>query len=380
MSARRIFWLAIGAGLVLRIAHALTSLGTTDMSMWYRFSEMIERDGIFHTYDNTSLLNHPPFALLFVQAIYRFAAATGLEFAHLFRIVTSVADVVTTIALARIAGRDEANGAPLLFFLSPAAIFISGFHGNTDPLMIMFLVLAVWAVTRDRPIAGGLLLAAAVGIKILPLFVAPLLLIACRGSRARQRFLAAMAVACALIFMPGMIVVGPAFIDSIFFYTGLVRKAWGIPLLRFLIDGGEGVPGLTLVLIAAAAAIWTWVWRGEARRATAMSAGRLLALIGLVYLVLIFFAPGYGVQYLYWPLPFVAFALPRAFAAIVHGAVSVYLFATYTVWSEGWPWWFAGEQSSPEANAILGKAGIPLWVLFGIAATVALVRLRRERV
>ena len=46
----------------------------------------------------------------------------------------------------------------------------------------------------------------------------------------------------------------------------------------------------------------------------------------------------------------------------------------------GWPWWFAGEQSSPQANAILGKAGIPLWVLFGIAATVALVRLRRERV
>jgi uncharacterized membrane protein len=246
--------------------------------------------------------------------------------------------------------------------------------------MVMFLVLAVSAVLRDRPVACGLLLAAAVGIKIVPLFVAPLLLIACRDRQARERFLAAMAAACALIILPGMIVVGPAFIDSIFFYTGLVRTAWGIPLLRFLVDGREGVPGLTLVLIAAVAAIWIWVWRGEARRATGMSAGRLLALIGLVYLVLIFFAPGYGVQYLYWPLPFVAFALPRVLAVIVHGAVSLYLFATYTVWSEGWPWGFAGEQSSPAANAILGKAGVPLWVLFGIAAAVALVRLRRERV
>jgi hypothetical protein len=193
-----------------------------------------------------------------------------------------------------------------------------------------------------------------------------------------MRFLAAMAGGCALIFLPGLIAVGPAFIDSIFGYTGLVRNSWGIPLLRFLIDRGEGVPGLTLVLIAAAAAIWTW----EARRVaggTGSNAKRLLALIGLIYLVLIFFAPGFGVQYLYWPLPFLAFALPRMFAAVVHGAVSAYLFATYTMWSGGWPWWFAGQSSSPEANAILGKTGIALWVMFGIAAIVALARFRRAR-
>lgn len=375
MTARRVFLLAIGIGLALRIAHALTTIGTTDMFIWYRFMELIERDGIFYTYANTSLLNHPPFALLVVQAIYRFAAATGLEFVQLFRIVTSCADVVTALTLARIVGRDEATGAPLLFFLSPAAIFMSGFHGNTDPLMIMFLVLAVWAVVRERPFLCGVLLAAAVGIKILPLFVAPLLLIACRGKQARVRFLAAMAAGCALIFLPGMIAVGAAFIDSIFGYTGLVRNSWGIPLVRFLLDRREGVPGLLLVLIAAAAAIWNW----EARRTTPPTAKRLLALIGVIYLVLIFFAPGFGVQYLYWPLPFIAFALPRMFAAIVHGAVSLYLFATYTVWSEGWPWWFAGETSSPEANAILGKAGIVLWLMFGIATAVALVRLHRVR-
>jgi uncharacterized membrane protein YphA (DoxX/SURF4 family) len=88
--------------------------------------------------------------------------------------------------------------------------------------------------------------------------------------------------------------------------------------------------------------------------------------------MVLFLAPGFGVQYLYWPLPFLAFALPRIAAVAVHAIISVYLFAVYTVWSQGWPWWFAENRGSPQAVEALSKGGLVLWLLLGVAAVVAL--------
>lgn len=370
MSLRRAFFLAIAAGALLRIALTWTSIGTVDMLLWFRFSERIASHGIFGAYTTTSLLNHPPLALLIVHAMDRFANLTGIEFTSVFRTVTGLADLVTVLALARMSGPRE-HAAPLLFYLSPAAIFVSAFHGNTDPLMMMLVVLAVAAVMRERPIAGGFLLAAAVGIKVLPLFVGPLLLLACRDLRARIRFLVAALAGAALIFVPAMIVLGPSFLKQIFGYAGFVKNAWGIPLVLYRLGIGGDASWLIVVMIAAVAAVW------YRQRRAAPDARELLASVGITYLLILFIAPGFGVQYLYWPLPFIAYALPRMFALVAHGAISIYLFTTYTVWSRAFPWWFAEHTPPAEMNAILGKAGLALWVMFGVAAIVGLRRLRR---
>src|SRR5207253_1809631 len=60
-----------------------------------------------------------------------------------------------------------------LFALSPVSLMVSGFHGNTDPVMVLFLVCAVWMCLRNQPVMAGLFLALSCQIKIVPLFLLP---------------------------------------------------------------------------------------------------------------------------------------------------------------------------------------------------------------
>src|SRR6185312_13199470 len=64
--------------------------------------------------------------------------------------------------------------ALLFFALSPVSLMVSGFHGNTDPVMVMFLVLAAISVLRVQPVFAGILLALSCQIKIIPLLLFPI--------------------------------------------------------------------------------------------------------------------------------------------------------------------------------------------------------------
>src|SRR5207244_3541473 len=50
----------------------------------------------------------------------------------------------------------------------------TGFHGNTDPIMVMFLIIATLAAIRDKPILCGLFFALSCQIKIIPLLFLPI--------------------------------------------------------------------------------------------------------------------------------------------------------------------------------------------------------------
>lgn len=374
---RRPLILAFALGAMLRLAHTLTSLGTLDMYIWYRFAGFIESEGLFGAYAATPLLNHPPLALLLVHGLNHLAASFHLELATVFRVVTGLADLVTALTLLRISGDVKGRYTALVFYLSPAAIFISGFHGNTEPLMIMFLVMAVAAASAKRPMSAGLLLAASVGIKIIPLFVGPLLLLAFPEVRSRLRFLAGCVAGAALIFVPGVVIAGPQHLGAIFGYSGLVKNMWGIPLLRYLADGTSGVPGLLFLLVASVISIWL----AGARRtgaAGALGIDCVLGSFGLTWFVILVLAPGFGIQYLFWTLPFIAYALPRVPALVLHGIVSLYVFTLYTWWSQSWPWWFTEQSFSAEANAILGMIGLGAWLAIVVAAVLATRQLRRS--
>jgi len=51
---------------------------------------------------------------------------------------------------------------------------ISGFHGNTDPVMVMFLFIASVMLFREKPALCGLFLALSCQIKIIPLLLFPI--------------------------------------------------------------------------------------------------------------------------------------------------------------------------------------------------------------
>jgi hypothetical protein len=367
---RRLFTIAIVTGTALRILQTATSLGSLDAMLWYRFAEILDRVGVLRAYGETTLMNHPPLVLAIARVTNWIGIACGLEFQDSFRLLQIAADVVTALVLVRIVQRLQlAPYAPLMFFLSPAVLFISAFHCNSDPLMMMFVAIAAVAALEERPVLAGLALACAVGIKIVPLLVGPLFLIALRGRRARLQFIGACIAGAAIIFGPALVVSGWTFVQQVFGYTGFVR-AWGIPLIAHVLQATTGVHvplgWLPFALVSALVGLWWFNRNAEPEQ--------LPALIATTYLVALFLAPGFGVQYLYWPLPFLAFALPRRAAVAFHALVSVYLFALYTAWSKGWPWWFADSPGSPQVAELLSKGGLVVWVAIGIAAVVAVRR------
>jgi uncharacterized membrane protein len=94
------------------------------------------------------------------------------------RVVCAIADLTGTLLILGIIRQTRLPISPVAMFLvaaSPISLLISGFHGNTDPIMMSFLLLAVYLLSRGAPLRAGAALGFAAGIKIVPLLFTPAL-------------------------------------------------------------------------------------------------------------------------------------------------------------------------------------------------------------
>lgn len=347
---RRILVAVIAAGVVLRVLHVVTSVGSADSVTWMRNVLNTEQFGILGAYLHDPGLNHPPLGLAVARWTSDLGTLIGLQFNDAFRLLQTLADVVTTLVLMRLGGLWAAGA----FMLSPAAIFITGFHCQSDPLMTMFLVLAV--VVR-KPWVAGVMIGFAAGIKIIALVALPLVMLRFRGRDLLLYLSAALAVMAA-VFAPAVAATGTVVLRNVFGYTGLTVP-WGLNyVLRLTPETRRMVTFALLGLLAV-----LWLVQLRRRYDTAR-------VVGIAILLVLVLAPGFGVQYLFWPLPFFALMLRRWEAAAMHAIVSAFLFAMYTAWSGEWPWWF-GVHSAGLAGV---QWAVVVWTALLIAMLIAIWR------
>lgn len=374
VSERTILFGGLALGVVLRIVQIATSIGSVDAYFWTKHVELTEKFGVLRVYHAARVINHPPFGLEVARWTGRLGKLFGLHFFDSFRILQGVADVIAVWALFRLARR-LSHASPiwvgLAYFLSPAAIFISAFHCNSDPMMVMFIILAILAVVEERPILGGVLIGLATGIKIIALPALPLLLLGCRGKKARIQFLIASAVVGAVIFLPAIFVSGAVVIRNIFGYTGW-RGGWGLPLAIDLVVSaiagsisGDPARFVTPLLILSMLALWGAEGVRALRHHGWLDPHRLPRTIGLAFLLVLFLGPGFGVQYLIWILPCLPFLFARRSVLVLHAIVSTFVFWLYTSWAQEWPWVYAdGGANTP----YVGMFGLVVWLAIGWAA------------
>ena len=364
MPRARLFWLLIALGFGVRLLLIVTSIGTTDVILNLVWADLARKFGIAGAYAHNGLLNHPPLSLAIMHGEDLLARLLGLNYTDVYRFVQVLADALTTFVLYRLGGRWPA----LFFALSPAAAFVSGFHCNTDATMIALTITAAWLVVRPdrRAAVAGLVLGLAVGIKIVPLLLVPFFLLVLARKEIAP-FLAAFAATCFVIFVPAAVIGGPDVLRNIFGYSGLVRF-WGFLLIwpKYTAIG-------KFVVIAVIAGIAVVAARVRDDGAS------LLAACGAALLGILFVAPGFGVQYLDWPLPFLPFALGRRSAVAMNAMFSILLFVTYTVWNGGWPWWFADIAEPRRYDWLPGTCGVAVWIGCGLAAVSAIRRIRQPR-
>ncbi len=167
-----------------------------------------------------------------------------------------------------------------------------------------------------------------------------------------------------------------AFAPQIVGFTGYSSQsgAWGLSLLALASQAGTGSAWLhdaynrwgkiLSVGLVFGASLWPRPRPGP---------NALLLHVGLLMFLLVSSAPGFGVQYLAWLVPWVVI-LGFTPTATYYVAGTAFLAAYYTAAAGRFPWYFANSLERPAWNATVIGLGLICWV---VVCCIALMYARR---
>jgi len=338
--------------LMLKLMIAFNSFGTNDVVSFYNFAKALSQHGLEWTYRHSIYFNHPPLVAYYVRGIYtlseqRWCQDIGVHFPFLLRLPGIIADFLVVLVLLRMTKTDLRipTWAVALFALSPVSLMVSGFHGNTDPVMVMFLVLASLFCLRGKSVWCGLFLALSCQIKIIPLLLLPIFFFFWLSRRRAVSFSLPFVSALLVLWAEPLLKFPTLFARNVLLY-GSYWGIWGItywlrvtnlamfrmgtffydisPMESFV------VTVLKLIIIAAVLMI-AWRRRNLGERA-------LFDSVAYAWIVFFVFAPGICAQYMVWLAPF-ALVLSPVFYGWLAASSSLFLFFFYNVNAGEFPWY-----------------------------------------
>jgi hypothetical protein len=318
---------------------------TVDVLRYHKVAEHV-LDVSWNPYQAPRLYPYPPLWVWFE------AAAGWLERRGLpFPIVVKLPVVLADLGIVALLGGWSARAA-WIYALHPVSLLVTGFHGQFDALMLLFVLAAVRGHERGAFDRSALALAGAIATKSLPILLLPFFWRALprdRGVRLRFAALAILPVALALV--PYALADFGALRRELLGYAGVADFGWigVIRGLSFLSTGhlvkaypqqwGVLVPLAKLAFLAAFGALVVI----QARTGRFRSLGVAVLAVFLAFLV---FYGSISAQYLLWPIPFGARRPGAPFvaysAATTLALVGFYLFLAPGVF-------FADEVARPTA-------------------------------
>ncbi len=338
--------------LFAKLVIAWNTIGTNDVISFYHFAKALTERGLEWTYVSDVSFNHPPLVAVFLRGIFQserfpWLQENGIGFPFLLRFPGIVADFVVLLALLSAAKKLRLPiWSLVLLALSPVSLMVSGFHGNTDSVMVMFLVLAACMCLSERPILCGLFLALSCQIKIVPLLLVPIFFFYWLHRGRVFHFTLPFAITLALLWIEPILKFPVAFLHRVLLY-GSFWGIWGITYWLRLTGVKDfsrvtyfDFPPLeqivvTVLKLTIIAAVLLIAWR---RRK--LDARGLFASLGWAWVIFFIFSPGICAQYMVWLMPFVLVLSPGFFAWLTAGS-SLFLFFFYNSISGGLPWYLA---------------------------------------
>ena len=322
--------------------HDLTTLRTVGFAELYRSG--VQYDSPDGRPSQRQAFIHPP-AVLHALRIF------GNRF--WLRAACAIADAGTLVLLWRMfPGCAEL----LIIALSPISILISGFHGNTDPMMMFFVVAAVFFAERGSAsrfeIASGVAFGLACSMKLIPLIFGPAILLCLPGLRPRLKWLAASAVVWFALSLPYMAQEPLLILRSMLGYSG-ATGLWGFSLITSHADDSA----IKWIAILAASSLPLMVKR------------RLFEQCGLIAFLFLFLSPAFGLQYLAWTVPWTALytmTLRRRAMLAYHGIAGGAALAIYAAASRNTSAGVYADLLNPAHFPVLILMGIVCWITIGM--------------
>ena len=365
----RLVWGAAILGTLVKILIAGTTVGTDDVHYWTDFAQgAMDRGpvGIYAIDFSEALYNHGPLSS-WLLVLLGHLADLGASFPLLIRLPAALADLVTTVVLFTLLrglrGDRPAALAAVVFSLSPLALIVSGFHGNTDPVFVMFLLLSVLALTvHHSGWWAGVAFGLALSVKIVPVVALPVLLVLAwrLGRPVFRRFLLGGALVFALLWVPVLVAEPGPFVSHVLGYSGITLRQWGVSQLlswsglswSTMIQVGDSIR-FVLVAVSAllpAVLVHRRPWRDG------------VALAGLPLCLFLVLSPAFSMQYLVWALAPALLLVGLRVAVTYVGLASLFALIVYSGWNGAWPWSWHEAHSTPLPTVVM-----PLMVLTWLA-------------
>jgi Gpi18-like mannosyltransferase len=374
--------------LTLKLAIAYNTIGTNDTVLFYGFAKVLHEHTLQWTYEHSRYFNHPPLTAYFLRGIFaiteqQWCQDFGIHFPFMLRLPGVIADFLVVLVLLRISKTDFKipTWGLSIFALSPVSLMVSGFHGNTDPVMILFLVCAVWMCLRNNPALAGLFFALGCQIKIVPLLLLPAFAFYWWSQNRSRPFLITGAITTLALWSEPLLNFPVLFAKNVLAY-GSYWGIWGITYLFratglpefsrlsfFDLAPAQNIILTILKLIVVSAALWI-AWKNRSARGHAF-----VESLASTWLVFFVFAPAVCPQYLIWFAPFILILSPTFYTAITI-ASSVFLFAFYNITAGGLPWNVALAMDDAQQHWIAWSL-LP-WIVI-IAGSIALWRKTASR-
>src|SRR5256714_1107766 len=372
----------------LKLAIAYNTIGTNDAVFFYGFAKVLSEHGLQWTYEHSRYFNHPPLTAYFLRGIFllteqKWAQDLGIHFPFLLRLPGIIADFFVVLILLRFLKIDIQipTWALALFAISPISLMVSGFHGNTDPVMILLLVCAVWMCLRDQSALAGLFFALSCQIKIVPLLLLPAFVFYWWSQNRSRPFLITGALTTIVLWSEPLLNFPVLFAKNVLAY-GSYWGIWGITYLFratgmpefsrlsfFDLEPAQNIIMAVFYFVFVSPALWIgWQHRHARGRA-------LVESLAYTWLVFFVFAPGVCPQYLIWFAPFILILSPSFYTAVTI-ASSVFLFAFYNITSGGLPWKVALAMDDSQQHWTAWSL-LP-WLVI-VAGSIALLAKTRDR-
>jgi len=333
------------AAAVCKLVLAARTYGSNDVYAYERFFGWSQYLGV-DLYQAAWDFNHPPSLLHFFRILGWVTNPAGPWFPFWLRVPAILADVgsvwiVLQILRARL-NQASVRMALLMFAAAPALILISGFHGNTDSVMLVFLLLSVLLVEKRYTSLAGVAFGLSLCFKVVPVITLPVIYLYLADRRRRIAFLGVAGFTTLLAWSPYLLQSPATVLRHVFGYSSYYGH-WGISYLALQLAGA--VPQLAFLnnflqrygaylLLASIPLLSVHLHRAGAP---------LYAQVGLVFFYFLSLSTGFGVQYLAWIVPWTV-GLGAIPTAIFYAASGAFLFLVYNYWSQGMPWFLADSN------------------------------------
>jgi hypothetical protein len=334
--------------LVLKLLLAACTVGTNDALTWEHDLTALRTTGFAELYRSGVQYDSPAGRLSQRQAfIHPPAVLHGLPILgnrFLLRALCAFADAGT---LGLLWSMFRVRAPLWMVALSPISILISGFHGNTDPIMMFFLVAAVFFAERGNAGRAGVAFGLACSLKLVPLMFAPAILLCLPGLRNRLQWLATSTAVWIALSLPYLAQEPLLIAKSMLGYSG-AAGLWGFSL----ISGPTYDPAAKWIALLAAAAL------------PLITKRRLFEQCGLIAFLFLFLAPGFGLQYLAWTVPWTV-ALARRSRIAWHLIAGIAALGIYAAAAQNTSAGLYADLLNPAHFPILILMGLVCWITIG---------------